>query len=72
MSYGDVLLPPRQISQIGSACFSSNIDPSDYWYDQETLNSISEICYIGSLDIYDIYDDNSEAISYLNAPKGRL
>jgi len=40
------------------------MEPSDDWYDLETLNSIAEICNIGSLDIS--YDDISEAISYFD------
>jgi len=47
-----------------AACFSSNIEPSDVWNDQETLNSISEICNIGSL--YISYDDIAEAIRYFD------
>jgi len=40
------------------------MEPSDDWYVLETLNSIAEICNIGSVDIS--YDDISEAISYFD------
>jgi len=65
MSYGDVVASTEaDIPNLFAAFFSSNMEPSDDWYDLETLNSIAEICNIGSLDIS--YDDISEAISYFD------
>jgi len=62
MSYGDVIASTEaDIANLFAAFFSSNMEPSDDWYDLETLNSIAEICNIRSLDIS--YDDISEAIS---------
>jgi len=64
-SYGDVVaFTEADIANWLAACFSSNIEPSHDWYDQETLNIISEICNIASLGIS--YDDISEAISYFD------
>jgi len=65
MSYGDVVASTEaDIANLFAAFFFSNMEPSDYWYGLETLNSIAEICNIGSLDIS--YDDISEAISYFD------
>jgi len=64
MSYGDVASTESDIANLFAAFFSSNMEPSDHCYDLETLNSISEMCNIGSLDIS--YDEISEAISYFD------
>jgi len=65
MSYNDVVASTEaDIANLFAAFFSSNMETSDDWYDLETLNSIAEICIIGSLDIS--YDDSSEAISYFD------
>jgi len=65
MSYGDVVASTEtDIANLFAAFFSSNMEPSDDWYDLESLNSIAEICNIGSLDIS--YDDISKAISYFD------
>jgi len=61
MSYNDVVASTEaDIANLFAAFFSLNMDTSDDWYGVETLNSIAEICNIGSLDIS--YDDISEAI----------
>jgi len=56
MSYGDVVASTEaDITNLFVVFFSSNTELSDDWYDLETLNSIAEICNIGSLGIS--YDD---------------
>jgi len=60
MSYGDVVASTE--ADIANL-FAAFVFLND-WYALKTLNSMAEICNIGSLDIS--YDDISKAISYFD------